>query len=63
MVGGPAHGPRVDVVHLAAGARARALVTPAILKEVLDESGVHQVYTIYVGGTFGFAPGLLKFAF
>ena len=35
MVGGPAHGPRVDVVQLAAGARARALVTPAILKEVL----------------------------
>ena len=31
----------------------------------LDESGVHrdQVYTIYVGGTFGFAPGLPKFAF
>jgi hypothetical protein len=35
MVGGPAHGPRVDVVQLAAGARARALVTPAVLKEVL----------------------------
>ena len=36
MVRGPAHGPRVDVVQLAAGARApRALVTPAVLKEVL----------------------------
>ena len=35
MVGGPAHGPRVDVVQLAAGARARALVTPAVPKEVL----------------------------
>jgi hypothetical protein len=36
MVGGPAHGPRVDVVQLAACARARAaLVTPAILKELL----------------------------
>ena len=35
MVGRPAHGPRVDVVQLAAGARARALVTPAVLKEVL----------------------------
>ncbi len=33
MVGGPAHGPRVDVVQLAACARARALVTLAILKE------------------------------
>jgi hypothetical protein len=35
MVGGPAHGPRVDVVQLAARARACALVTPAVLKEVL----------------------------
>ena len=36
MVGGPAHGPRVDVVQLAACARARAaLVTPAIIKELL----------------------------
>ena len=35
MVGGPAHGPRVDVVQLAACARARALVTLAILKEFL----------------------------
>ena len=36
MVGGPAHGPRVDVVQLAAFARARcALVTLAILKELL----------------------------
>ena len=35
MVCGPAHGPRVDVVQLTAGARAHALVTPAILKEVL----------------------------
>ena len=36
MVGGPAHGPRVDVVQLAACARARgALVTLAILKELL----------------------------
>ena len=33
------------------------------LQRHLDESGVHQVYTIYVGGTFGFAPGLPKFAF
>jgi hypothetical protein len=32
MVGGPAHGPRVDVVQLAACARARALVTLAILR-------------------------------
>ncbi len=35
MVGGPAHGPRVDVVQLAACARARALVALAILKELL----------------------------
>ncbi len=37
MVGGPAaaHGPRVDVVQPAACARARALVTLAILKEFL----------------------------
>ncbi len=36
MVGGPAHGPRVDVVQLAARARAHALVTLAIvLKEFL----------------------------
>ena len=36
MVGGPAHGPRVDVVQLAACARARgALVTLAILEELL----------------------------
>jgi hypothetical protein len=35
MVGGPAHGPRVAVVQLAACARARAaLVTPAIVKEL-----------------------------
>ena len=33
------------------------------LQRHLDISGVHQVYTIYVGGTFGFAPGLPKFAF
>ena len=35
MVGGPAHGPRVDVVQLAACTRARALVSLAILKELL----------------------------
>ena len=36
MVGGPAHGPRVDVLQLAACARARgALVTLAILEELL----------------------------
>jgi len=36
MVGGPAHGPRVDVVQLAACARARgALVTLAIFEELL----------------------------
>ena len=35
MVGGPAHGPGVDVVQLAARARARALVTLAVLKVVL----------------------------
>jgi hypothetical protein len=36
MVRGPAHGPRVDVVQLAACSRARsALVTPAIIKEIL----------------------------
>ena len=36
MVRGPAHGPRVDVVQLAACARARgALVTLAILEELL----------------------------
>ena len=35
MVGGPAHGPRVDVVQLAACARARTLVTLAILKQLL----------------------------
>jgi hypothetical protein len=35
MVRGPAHGPRVDVVQLASCARARALVTLAILKELL----------------------------
>ena len=35
MVGGPAHGPRVDVVELAACTRARTLVTLAILKELL----------------------------
>jgi hypothetical protein len=35
MVRGPAHGPRVDVVQLAACARACALVTLAILKELL----------------------------
>ena len=35
MVGGPAHGPRVDVVQLAACTRARALVALAILKELL----------------------------
>jgi hypothetical protein len=35
VVGGPAHGPRVDVVPLAACARARALVTLTILKEFL----------------------------
>jgi hypothetical protein len=37
MVRGPAHGPlaRVDVVQLAACARARALVTLAILKKLL----------------------------
>jgi hypothetical protein len=35
MVRGPANGPRDDVVHLAACARARALVTLAILKELL----------------------------
>ena len=36
MVGGPAHGPRVDVVQLAACTRARALVALAILKELLQ---------------------------
>jgi hypothetical protein len=35
VVGGPAHGQRVEVVQLAACARARALVTLAILKELL----------------------------
>ena len=35
MVGGPAHGPRVDVVELAACARACTLVTLAILKQLL----------------------------
>ena len=36
MVRGPAHGPRVDVVQLAACARARgAFVTLAILEELL----------------------------
>ncbi len=35
MVRGPAHGPRVDVVQLAACARARPLVTLPILKELL----------------------------
>ncbi len=36
MVRGPAHGPRVDVVQLAAGARARsALATLAIIKEII----------------------------
>ena len=38
MVGGPAHGPRVDVVQLAACARARGAlvsVTLAILEELL----------------------------
>ena len=36
MVGGPAHGPRVDVVQLTACARARsALVTLAKLEELL----------------------------
>ena len=36
MVGGPAHGPRVDVVQLAACTRARrALVALAILKQLL----------------------------
>ena len=36
MVGRPAHGPRFDVVQIAASARARgALVTLAILKELL----------------------------
>ncbi len=35
MVGMPAQGPLVDVVQLAAGARARALITLAVLKEVL----------------------------
>ena len=29
------------------------------LQRHLDESGVHQVYTIYVGGIFGFGPGLV----
>jgi hypothetical protein len=35
MVGGPAHSPRVDVVQLAACARAHTLVTLAILKQLL----------------------------
>ena len=35
MVGGPAHGPRVDVVKLAACAMACALITLSILKELL----------------------------
>jgi hypothetical protein len=35
MVRGPEHDPRVDVVQLAACARERALVTLAILKELL----------------------------
>ncbi len=35
MVGGPAHGPRVDVVQLPACTRARALVALDILKELL----------------------------
>ena len=33
------------------------------LQRHLDESGVHQVYTIYVEGILGFAPSLPKFAF
>ena len=33
------------------------------LQQHLDESCVHQVYTIYVGGILGFAPSLSKFAF
>ena len=33
------------------------------LQRHLDESGVLQVYTIYVGGILGFKPGLPKFAF
>jgi hypothetical protein len=44
MVGGPAHGPRVDVVQLAACVWAPALVTLAILKElflaILIETGM-----------------------
>ena len=35
MVGWPAHGPRIDVVQLAACARESALVTFAVLKEIL----------------------------
>jgi hypothetical protein len=35
MVGGPAHGPRIDVVQLAACTGARALIALAILKELL----------------------------
>ncbi len=35
MVGGPTHGPRVDIVQLAACARESALVTFAVLKEIL----------------------------
>ncbi len=35
VVGGPAHCPLVDVVQLAACARARSLITLAILKEIL----------------------------
>ena len=35
MVGGPEHGPRVDIVQIATCTRARALVTLAILKELL----------------------------
>jgi hypothetical protein len=42
VVGGPAHGPRVDVVQLAACARARALVTLAILKEILLAMSHHR---------------------
>ena len=35
VVGGPAHGPRVDVVQLAACAWAPDLITPSMLEELL----------------------------
>ena len=50
----------------AAVGRTRIISTSPTAMELqrhLDESGVHQVYTIYVEGILGFAPSLPKFAF